>query len=325
MAEHSRCSSSSLKRRSLCSASCHEESLVESDHDTDESDRGTRLHLWMEKLNKSHIKLDRIPAEDAQPVKDCLEMQLEALGDDLLPDGTTVNGGEWFVEKRLECLSTAAPGYHDWGTVDLIVIYRREKRAFIGDYKFGGALIDHPVWNLQLQDYACNLWDLLGHDWCIEVSYFQPSARANYDYQPWHFSPEDLRDIAAKIRKIRESSYGDDKTYRVGPACQFCKASAEGTCWARGAFLAQFQAGSPLASIENLSPVELGEVLSVVKVAAKESERIYQMIRSHMAAGNSIPGYSYNKKVGRISGSPLLKGMKAPEITIKRTCANEVV
>ena len=326
MTAHSLCGSSSLKKRSKCSASCFEESRFTEDHSTEDSDRGTRLHTIMEHLAHGSIKLDRLPKEEAEPCQMAWEMLYEALADDLLPDGMTVNGGIWRTEMRLECQSTAADGRNDWGTVDLIVLYPREKRAFIADYKFGGALIDHPLWNLQLQDYACNLWDAselgVDHDWCVEVTYIQPSARGAYNVQPHHFAPEDLGVIAGRLRAIRNRAYAEFNEYRVGQACQFCRAKK--SCWARSAFLSQFVAFDPLLDLDGKTPLELGEILSVVKVAEAESKRIYGLVKEMMKGGTEIPGYSYNAEVNRISGSPNLRGMKPPEIHIKRTCANQL-
>lgn len=325
MSEHSWCGSSSLSKRDKCSASCAEESAVEKDFDTDESDRGTRLHSIMEKMAAGRIRINRLPKEERKAVKDAWEMLHEALGDELLPDGTTANGGLWYSEKRLECRSTAADGYNDWGTVDLIVLYPLEKRAFIADYKFGGAMIDAPVFNLQLQDYSCNLWDCaelgVDHSWCVEVVYIQPAARSAYSLQPHHFEPEELARIADKIKGIRTRAYSGRDDYRVGPACQFCRAKS--SCWARNAFLAQFSATSAISTLEGKTPIEIGEILSVVKVVKSDATRIYGMVKDAMKNGLKIPGYSYNAEVNRISGSPNLRGMKPPKILIKRTCAND--
>ena len=324
MSEHSLCGSSSLKKRSKCSASCFEESLTESDNSSSASDRGTRLHHLMEKWAYGELRMDKLPADEVAVLNGCIEMLSEALGDDLHPDGFTLNGGEWFVEKRLECVSTAATCRNDWGTVDLIVLYRKEKRAFIADYKFGGALIDHPLWNTQLQDYACNLWDSkelgLDHSWCVEVTYIQPAARGSYNVQPHHFEPTDLHEIAERLKRIREVCYSDQTTYRVGGACQFC--SGRRTCWARRAFLCQFVAQDAITDLDAKTPIELGEILSVAKVAKAEAQRIYDAVKAKMRDGTVIPGFTYNEKMNKINGSPNLKGMKPPEIIIKRTCAN---
>ena len=234
--EHSLCSSSSLSRRELCPASLAEESLIDS-FDTKESSEGTRRHKYAERFLKFEITEEEIPEADRAIVMSAVEMLFEALGDEFLPDGTTANGGRYFIEKRVQCTSTAAWNRNDWGTIDVLVIYKSEKRAFIGDFKFGGAFVPHPRWNRQLQDYSCNVWDKLGHDWCIETSYFQPFARGMYNHQPWHFAPDDLHRISLELKRIRDNSYMPSAEYRVGPACQFCKASMTGTCWARGAFL----------------------------------------------------------------------------------------
>lgn len=323
---HSRCSPSSLKRRARCPASCFEESGILEAHDTNASDEGTKLHRYMEKLLHGTLKFEHLPEAARRLCKDAWEMMEFALGDEVKNGGKTVNGGEWFTEVRLPCSSSAAEGYEDWGTVDLIVVYRKEMRAVIMDWKFGASLVDAPLFNYQLKDYAVNLRDSgvcgVDMDWIIELGYIQPLAREMYNFQPASLSPEDLELAATENKAVRTRAYQEHDEYRIGQHCQFCKAKAAGTCWARGAFLSQFVAGDPIASLDGLSPIQLGEILSTVKVVAGEAKRIQELVRVDMAAGKAIPGFTYNPKVNRISGSPSSRGMKAPDIVIRRTCAN---
>lgn len=281
----------------------------------------------MEKILHGTLRFDLLPEADRKACKAAYEMAEFALGDEIKKGGKTLNGGEWFTEVRLPCVSSAADGYEDWGTVDLIVLYRREMRAVILDWKFGASLVDAPLFNYQLKDYAVNLRDSgqygVNMDWIIELGYIQPAAREMYNFQPASLSPEDLDLAATENKAVRTRAYLEHDEYRIGQHCQFCKAKAAGTCWARGAFLSQFVAGQPIDSLDGMSPVQIGEVMSTVKVVASEAKRVQELVRSAMAGGLAIPGFTYNPTVNRISGSPSSRGMKAPDISIRRTCANK--
>jgi hypothetical protein len=220
----------------------------------------------------------------------------------------------------LDCRSTSSEHRFDWGTVDFVALYHKEKRAVILDWKFGASLIDHPSFNLQLQDYACSILDRLDLDvtweWVVEVAYIQPSARDMYALQPYAFDGLMLRNIASKIRNIREKAYAFSGEYSLGPACAFCKASKTGTCWAIRNNLSKFIRDDMDIRIEGLAPEQIAENLTLIKSVKKESERVYQMLADYMRAGNDVPGYSYNEKLNRISTSPNNRGVKIIPTTI---------
>lgn len=304
--EHTLCSPSSLKRRDLCSASCFEESGLESSED-ENSRRGTRLHKLMEYLLKGRIHKDRIPKDEWEAISKAKEMAELALGDELLPDGTTANGGIWYAEVLLWSKTTAASGYTDKGTCDLLVVYEREKRAVVLDWKFGGALIDHPKWNPQLQCYVADAWDYLAEkygrsafEFTIETTYIQPAAVDGYDLNPWSFGPEDRSRLAAKIREIRERAYGENRSYVVGPACDQCEAAKRGTCWARKQVFAGLVGIAGLSSMDSLTPEALGRAIDAIDVSCKESERLWTMAKDAMRSGMLADGWKVSSAANRI-------------------------
>ena len=280
MGEHSYCSPSSLKRRSLCSASCREEAGIEEDGDDENSARGIRLHKLMEYMAKGRLNLDSLSEDERSAVSKAWKMALNFLGDEILPDGTTANGGRWFCEVRMDALTSSANGWRDWGTADLVVIYEREKRIVILDWKFGGAMIDHPQFNLQLKDYAIMAWDKFGWGFSIEVGYIQPASSEMYECQPWVWTPEDGHRIAASIKEIRERSYGNDVEYVVGPACDQCAAAKKGTCWARQQVFGRINMLAGLTEASRLDPVALGRAIDAAQVIHTESDRLWKLLKS---------------------------------------------
>lgn len=296
---HSLCSPSSLERRDQCSASCFEESKLKGTDD-ENSKRGTRLHKLMEYRLVGKLSLDSLSEDERTAVSRAWEMAEQALGDELLPDGTTANGGRWISEQCMEAVSTAAPGYKDWGTCDLVVIYEREKRIVLLDWKFGGGLIHHPKWNLQLQDYLCMLWDKFGYDYTMETTYIQPAAQENYDINPWHFEPNDRHRIVAKIKEIRERAYGNQREYVVGPACDMCEAAKQRTCWARHQV---FRGILPIVGLQDasgLGPIELGRALDAAEVVRRDGDRIWDMLKASVIGGSPVDGWKHSPTGNRL-------------------------
>ena len=278
MSEHSWCSPSSLKRRDLCSASCREEGGLP-ELDDEFSARGVRLHKLMEYRCKGRLNMDSLSEDERANVTKAFSMAEEFLGDEILPDGSTLNGGRWFCEVRMDAVSSAAKGFRDWGTSDLIVIYEAEKRMVILDWKFGGAMIDSPPFNLQLQDYAVMAWDKYGWDYTIEIGYIQPAAADKYSCIPWAWTAEDGARFAARIKAIRERSYGEHGEYVVGPACDQCNGRKHGTCWARAQVFGRINMLVGLTDASGLDPMALGGAIDTAKVIKKEADRLCEMLK----------------------------------------------
>ena len=298
MGEHSRCSPSSLKRRSLCPASCREEEGLP-EIDDDFSARGTRLHKLMEYRLKGRLRMDSLNDDERTNVEKALEMALEFLGDDILPDGTTANGGEWFCEVRMDALTSGHPGYRDWGTVDLVVVYAREKRMAILDWKFGGAMIDAPRFNYQLKDYSVMAWDKWGWGFTIEVGYIQPAAAEKYDCQPWVWTPDDGHRIQAELRAVRARAYDNDAEYVVGPACDQCSARKHGTCWARHQVFGKINMLAGLSDASQLDPVALGGAIDAVQVIKSEADRLWDLLKEQ-ASKSPADGWIFKPDCNRL-------------------------
>lgn len=327
---HSECGPSQLQKADLCAASPFEESRLTSSIEMDYSKDGTKQHKIMERLLNGEMTLPEVPDKYSVNVRSAVEMFLSCLQDTVLADGTTSLGGIWHAEMQLPCLSTSVFGKKDVGTIDFHVVYPEQKRIFMLDWKFGGAMVHHPKWNLQLQDYVSCLWDKYGYDYTVECTYIQPQARDKYDMQPWSFEPSDRDWIVRRIMKIREKVYGPDLEYCVGPACQFCKARMAGTCWAHHFWPSQFFAGSPVSEeeISKMDEARLSEVLDVVRCVSVEAKRITNSIRSRLREEEiALDHWKYDHGTNRITAKADYQGRITRPIKIcrkmERTLANE--
>lgn len=298
MSEHSWCSPSSLKRRSLCSASCREEAGLP-ELDDEFSARGIRLHKLMEYRLKGRLNMDSLNDDERTNVSKAFEMAENFLGDEILLDGSTANGGRWLCEVRMDAISSAAQAFKDWGTCDLIVVYERERRLVVLDWKFGGAMIDHPQFNYQLKDYAVMAWDKLGWGYQIETGYIQPAAAEKYECQPWVWTPEDGHRIAAEIRAIRERAYCENGEYVVGPACDQCNAKKNGTCWAREQVFGRVNMLAGLSDASQLDPVALGRAIDTTQVIKVEADRLWEMLKEQ-AMKSETDGWIAKPEVNRL-------------------------
>lgn len=303
---HSLCSPSSLERRDQCSASCFEESKLKSSDD-ENSKRGTRLHKLMVYRLQGKLSVDSLNDDERTAITKAMEMAELSLGDEILPDGTTLNGGKWYSEIELKSTTTSAEGYNDWGTCDLLVVYQREKRAVVLDWKFGGGLIHHPKWNLQLQCYIADAWDWLvgqfgreAYEFCMETTYIQPAAAENYDTNPWHFEPNDRHRITARIKEIRERAYGESREYVVGPACDMCEAAKQRTCWARHQVFRNILPIVGLQDASQLEPVALGRAIDAAEVVRRDGDRIWDMLKDAVRSGTPVDGWQFSEKGNRL-------------------------
>jgi len=328
--KHSDCGPSQLQKASLCSAAPFEESLLRPDIDTEESRDGTKQHKIMDSLIRGKMVIQEVPEKYEANIRAAIEMFLEASQDTLLDNGQTQGGGSWFSEMQLPCVSTSVLGHIEVGTIDLHIVYPEQKRIALFDWKFGGSLVHHPMWNMQLQDYASSLWDKYGFDFSIEVAYIQPQAREKYNMQPWVFEPGDRLAIVERIRSIREKVYGCEIEYSVGPACQFCKAKLAGTCWARQSWPSQFFAGDPVSDekIMRMDPNELGRTLDIVRCVSVEAKRITNVIRERLRNEEIVVDHwAFDRKSDRITVKADYAGRVTRPIKIcrklQRTIANE--
>lgn len=281
---HSICSPSSMKRRDLCSASLKEEHHLLGKH-TKYSEEGEELHEEM----ATYLQSD-MTGELSLPARIALDMLEEAICDKLLPGGVTECGGKFVVEHRFDIVSASHNNYYDFANIDLVIIYEQELRAIVADWKFGGMLVDHPAFNHQLKDYSVAVWDELGHDYCIETTYVQPKARGLYSVQPWHFSPDDLIEVALQLKAIRDRAYGPDSAYHVGRPCAMCKASIEGTCPARENMLGRFSS-STINGVSHLDSKQKGNLLEAALACIKQAEIIKEKIKASMLAGEKVDNY----------------------------------
>lgn len=328
--KHSECGPSQLQKADLCSASPFEESRLNSSIEMDYSKEGTKQHKIMERILNGEMTLPEVPDKYSKNIRSAVEMFLSCFQDTILTDGTTSFGGFWHTEMQLPCTSTSVFGKSDVGTIDFHCVYPEQKRIFMLDWKFGGAMVHHPKWNLQLQDYVSCLWDKYGFDYTIESAYIQPQARDKYDMQPWAFEPSDREWIVRRIRKIREKVYGPDLEYCVGPACQFCKARLAGTCWAHHFWAAQFFAGSPVSEeeIKKMDDERMSEVLDVVRCVSVEAKRITNSIRLRLREEDiSLSHWKYDRDTNRITAKADYQGRITHPVKIcrkmERTLANE--
>lgn len=268
--------------------------------DDENSRRGTRLHKLMVYRLRGRLSMDSLVEEERSVITKAFEMAEMALGDDILPDGKTINGGEWHAELRMEAVSSSARDYKDWGTSDLVVVYHKEKRIVLLDWKFGGGFIPHPKWNLQLQDYMTMIWDKFGFDNTIETTYIQPASSENYDINPWHFEPNERHRIVARIKEIRERAYGFNREYVVGPACDFCEAARQGTCWARHKVFKDILLFVGLQDTSKLDAETLGRALDSAEVVRRDSERIWSLMKKSVADGQPVDGWMFSTSGNRL-------------------------
>lgn len=282
---HSHNGSSTLWRRSLCPGSLRVEQGLSSDH-TKYSTRGSRLHEAIFRHLSQQEQLELAP-DEIEDIRIAWQIMMDLTHDTLLPGapyedggatGRTKNGGTWYAEITLEV--TAEGDSKDCGTPDLFIVY--PERIVLIDWKFGASFIDHPKWNLQLQDYACSIWGFTQLAVPIEPIIIQPSA-GPYGHNPWIYEVSDREGFINRLANIRRNSFHPDAPLVVGPACQFCKGRE--ICSARA-----MVAGYVSLDREPLhaTPEEINMTLWHLKTLKTQAESRIQKLKELIEAGAII-------------------------------------
>lgn len=278
---HSPASSSSLERLELCPGSLAQSFGIEGN--TDASERGTRLHGYMEELFKTGTITGFISDDDVAVVTDTFDKLLGFIGDTFNRDGTTAGGGRWYSEVKVKVPS---PNADEAGTLDLFIDY--EDHGVLIDFKFGGHFVQHPKWNPQMRDYTVGCWDRFGRK-PIDVAVIQPSA-GDYALNGYTFDPTEYDALRETNYAIRHDAYSAkaDALY-PGPACTFC--AAKNTCPARQLAFARMAKDSYIETFKSASAYERGEILKMAMVASANADAIKALAREELAAGGEVAGF----------------------------------
>lgn len=227
--------------------------------------------------------------------------------------GRTKNGGTWYAEITLDV--TAEGEAKDCGTPDLFIVY--PERIILIDWKFGASFVDHPKWNLQLQDYACSIWGFTQIAVPIEPIIIQPSS-GSYSHNPWIYEVADREVFIDRLSRIRRNSFHPDAPLVVGPACQFCKGRE--ICSARATVAGEIALDR---EPKHATPEEINMTLWHLKTLKTQAESRIQKLKELIEAGAiaakgwSIVQFGGSKPHTRLQPDKTNEGFKEESMAAK--------
>jgi len=208
-----------------------------------------------------------------------------------------------FVEHRitLEKLNPPAPMF---GTADMLIYRRAEKKLWVVDYKHGQGVPVEAKGNKQLRYYALGGWLALGNDQPVdEIEAVIVQPRAPHQDGPIRsetFTSGELLDFYSDISQAVELALQDDAPLVTGGHCKFCPAAAQ--CPARKDYateLAQVDFSSDVLSPldPRLLPVEqVGDLLTKVDILKDWITSLERCVKEKLEAGESVPGWKLVNK-----------------------------
>lgn len=142
-------------------------------------------------------------------------------------------GNDLYIETRVNLERWLGPG--QFGTADVGVIFRRERKIKVKDWKYGREPVE-PDENEQLMLYALGFWDAYGEaafggalDIEIELSIEQP--RVDMEEIVWRTTSGELLKFGEYARERAAGTSAPDAPRTAGPTqCKYCPGAKNNAC-----------------------------------------------------------------------------------------------
>ncbi len=176
----------------------------------------------------------------------------------------------------------------DWrGLVDYLVT-RKDKPAFLNDYKSGWGDQDDPAQNAQLRVYVVAAADTLGLDW-FEAALTTPRGVIN----PVVYDKAAIAAARQEIAEIHKAACQPNAPRVPNPsACKFCTAFGTQACPETCKLMDSAKTLLPESEIATMPAPRLGAVAAQWKLVEKLGAMLESVVRSRLQAGEQIPGCS---------------------------------
>lgn len=218
-----------------CRGSVALQAAYPSPEDSPEAREGTAAHHYVtEVLQGRDVPLGAV-APNGHPID--AEM-VDAAQGILIDVRDTMNAPHMLgATMRVEQRVTMAHHVHEscWGTPDVVVIDRANRRLHVWDYKYGHRFVD-AARNLQLMLYAIGVLEGEGcyanvpaddprawAGWHITITIAQPrNYHAIGPMREWFMRGETLAEILPQLRTAAFEAMMPDASFRTGDHCRDC-------------------------------------------------------------------------------------------------------
>lgn len=300
--KHHRNSPSTLKRRELCPKSYTIESLVDTNIESDYSNRGTRIHAAvaysLDAMKKGISPSETLKHETLSSLSDeeleCHDAIIDFMKQEIVFNGFDVQ--DFMIEQFVEYKNISGVLYY--GTCDLVIVNKSLSMAWIYDWKTGFRLVDDASDNLQGAGYALAVSQTFGVD-NVCVTFFNPTRKQHTSFT---FDAENIMAIAVQIETIINKCLSDDAYFYPGEEqCRNCTGALTGTCHA---YLAQFNATAEIAKRGTALPISELEDNALVyafeqcKAVEKLKTAIETELKLRINATGKCAGYTLKSSSG---------------------------
>ena len=212
-------------------------------------------------------------------------------------------GAVWAVEYHIKAQSIHPESF---GTTDAFLYDSVDRTLIVWDYKYGFKSVE-AFENWQGINYVAGLFEMLDIDGLkdqslkVEIRIVQPRAfNQGGSIRTWKVLGSDLRPYITQLSNAAHETLSDRAVTRSGEHCIYC--NARHACSAAlDAGLGMFEAiNKPIPA--ELSPMQLGTQLSIIKRARKQLEYLEsgyeEQLKSLIRGGSNVPGWRVEQGVG---------------------------
>lgn len=295
MSDHARLSCSAAHRWTACPGAPRLEAQFPRQESIYAAE-GTTAHALLETALLLSQPLDQcltlvpgateVMAEALQPVVDWIQSQM-----------ADHPGAELYLERRVDPGSPL--GRDDlWGTADILVFFREDRRLLVGDLKFGAGLAVEVEDNPQIRLYALGALALADYPVeAVTLAILQPRApHADGPVRVATLTRAALDAFGETIRTAAALTDEDDAPLNAGEHCKFCRAA--GGC----AALADYSLAVAREAFREvdapLRPERIGYLLGEAETVRGWLKALEEHALTLARTGTEIPGWKLAQRQG---------------------------
>ena len=253
------------------------------------AEEGTKAHEHMERL------MIRTRASDWDTVPEDMRPHLRVFTDyvdEVLKEGVF----EMQVEARLEIPGIPGAG----GTVDCLLVDKRNGRIEVVDLKYGQGVIVEVDENPQLKQYALAAVMNLKppEDWKVRITIIQPRAQHHEGpIRSVDMTAGDLYDFSLEVFDMVEEASKPNAPRNPGSWCNWCQARticpeiqelAAKTCRDDFSDITQI---TPDIGNDLMFPDRIGDILTAGVIIKRWLSSVEKLAINRLQAGEEIPGW----------------------------------
>jgi hypothetical protein len=287
-----------------CPGSARMQALYPEPEDSPDAIEGTAAHYYVSEILNEREPFVGMVAPNGHPITaemvDCAQSILIDVRDVM----RSWPGAELWVERRVFMPIVHAD---NWGTLDVAVIDRANRRAYLWDYKFGHRFVD-AAGNWQLLDYAigvlrelapCAEWP----QWSLTLSVAQPrNFHPIGPIREWRVDGATLLDTyVPKFYEAARLATAENPPLRTNDHCRDCTARRACPALQRAGAIAMDVSlhAQPVELPPHAVGLELRQIDDAIRRLEARQTGLEEQALGLIRGGTAVPFYSAQHASGR--------------------------